>query len=159
MEPALKPAYFARHGGKVLVLATKATLSLEKYGRLKARYGDDVISVVGTGLVDRVERGEAGTPETAAYIARLLAPYRSEQIDAVVLGCTHYPFLRKPLEALFPDAQFFDGREGTVLRLQDLLRRGGLCSDDAPGSIEYQTSGGPETLDRMRSLMRSLDEE
>ncbi len=159
MEPALKPAHFARHGGKVLVLATKATLSLEKYEKLKARYGADVISVVGTGLVERVEAGQADAPETAEHIARLLAPYRSEQIDAVVLGCTHYPFLRRPIAALFPDAQIFDGREGTVLRLKDLLQRGGLCSDDTPGSIEYQTSGGPGVIDRMQALMASLDAE
>ena len=157
MEPALKPAHFARHGGKVLVLATQATLSLEKYRRLKARYGADVTSIVGTGLVELVEAGKARSTEAAEQVKRLLAPYVGQQVDAIVLGCTHYPFLRPHVQALFPQADIFDGREGTVLRLKDLLERSGRLSDDSPGSVEYETSGPPETLERMRALMRSLD--
>ena len=157
MEPALKPAHYARHGGRILALATQATLSLEKYRRLKTLYGDDVISIVGTGLVELVEAGRAGTPEAAAQVAALLSPYADEQVDAVVLGCTHYPFLRRHIQSLFPEAEIFDGRKGTVMRLKDLLEQGGLLSDDAPGSVEYQTSGDPQIIGRMQALMRSLD--
>lgn len=158
MEPALKPAHYARHGGLVLALATQATLSLEKYRRLKTRYGDDVVSIPGTGLVELVEEGRARSPEAAAQVAALLAPYEGRQVDAIVLGCTHYPFLRQHVHALFPEAEIFDGREGTVLRLKDLLTRGGLLSDDGPGSVELQSSAGPEALERMRALMDSLDD-
>ena len=158
MEPALKPAHFARHGGKVLVLATKATLSLEKYERLKARYGADVISVPGTGLVELVERGMARSAEAREQVGRLLSPYAREQIDAIVLGCTHYPFLRDAIAERFPEAQIFDGLEGTVLRLRDLLTRAGLLSDRTPGSVEYQTSGDAQTIGMMERLMESLDE-
>lgn len=157
MEPALKPAHFARHGGKVIVLATRATLSLEKFGRLMDQYGDDVIPVVGEGLVELVEAGKAGAPETAARIRTLLAPYADEQIDAVVLGCTHFPYLRGPIAALFPEAKLFDGREGTALRLRSLLDERGLRSDPAPGTLEFQTSGDAETLALMRRLMAWLD--
>lgn len=57
MEPALKPAQEARHGGEILVLATQATLTLPKFQRLMKRYGDHVIPVVGRGLVELVEAG------------------------------------------------------------------------------------------------------
>ena len=157
MEPALKPAHFARHGGKVIALATDATLRLAKFERLMALYGDDVISVVGEGLVELVERGMARTPEAEKRVQALLGPYTGMQIDAVVLGCTHYPFLREPIQRLFPQAQLFDGREGTVLRLKDLLEKNGLLSDDGPGSVEYQSSAGPEAVELMQRLMRELD--
>ena len=157
MEPALKPAHFARHGGKVIVLATEATLHLEKFHRLMGQYGDDVIPVVGKGLVELVEAGLAQTPQAAAQVRHLLASYMDEQVDAIVLGCTHFPFLRNPIQQLFPGARIFDGREGTVLRLKSLLEQHNLCSDDTPGRIEYHTSGGPEIISLMKDLMQALD--
>ena len=156
MEPALKPAHFARHGGKVIVLATDATLRLEKFERLMRLYGDDVITVVGRGLVELVESGKARAPEATAQLEALLGPYRGMQIDAVVLGCTHFPFLREPIRQLFPQAEIFDGRRGTAMRLMDLLNKNGLRSDDSPGSVEYQSSAGPEAVALMMRMMDEL---
>lgn len=157
MEPALKPAHFARHGGQVLVLATDATLRLEKFERLMALYGSDVVPVVGKGLVELVEGGRAGTPEAEEYLRGLLEPYMGRQIDAIVLGCTHYPFLRDPIQRLFPQAQLFDGREGTALRLKSLLEQRGLLTGGEAGSVEFQSSGSQEMIALMRRLMASLD--
>ena len=157
MEPALKPAHFARHGGKVIVLATEATLRLEKFHRLMSKYGDDAIPVVGEGLVELVESGRAQTPEAAERVRRLLEPYADQQIDGVVLGCTHYPYLREPIQAVFPHAQLFDGSTGTAMRLKSQLETYNLRSDDTPGSIEYRTSGTPETIELMKKLMTWLD--
>ena len=157
MEPALKPAHFALHGGQVIVLATDATLRLEKFERLMALYGNDVICVVGEGLVELVESGKAQSPEAEAQLKRLLGPYARLQIDAIVLGCTHFPFLRAPIQRMFPSAKLFDGREGTAQRLKYLLEAQGLRSDDSPGSVEYQSSGGEESVALMRALMAALD--
>lgn len=157
MEPALKPAHFARHGGKVIVLATDATLRLEKFQRLMARYGDDTITVIGHGLVELVEAGKAQSAEAESQVRALLSPYANEQIDAVVLGCTHYPFLREHIQKVFPDAKLFDGRDGTVQRLKSQLKEYGLRSDEAPGTVEFQTSAGTETIERMKRLMAWLD--
>ena len=157
MEPALKPAHFARHGGQVIVLATDATLRLEKFERLMALYGKDVVPVVGEGLVELVESGRAKSPEAAAQLERLLEPYRDRQIDAIVLGCTHFPFLSAPIQRMFPRARLFDGREGTALRLKSLLEERGLRSDGAPGGVEYQSSGGEASVALMKRMMRELD--
>lgn len=157
MEPALKPAHFARHGGKVIVLATDATLRLEKFERLMRLYGDDVITVVGKGLVELVEAGKARSPEARAQLEALLVPYRAMQIDAIVLGCTHFPFLRDPIQSLFPEADIFDGRYGTAMRLKSLLDQNGLRSGDCPGSVEYQSSAGPGAVALMKRLMDELE--
>lgn len=158
MEPAIKPAQLSRHGGEVLALATKATLSLPKFQRLMALYGEGVIPIVGEGLVELVESGQAGSPAADDALERLLKPYLSRSIDAIVLGCTHYPFLAPSIRRLFPHAAIFDGREGTVLQLKRRLEQRGMLSDCAsPGLIELTTSGDTHALDRMHSLMRALD--
>jgi len=156
MEPALKPAHFARHGGKVIVLATDATLRLEKFERLMSLYGDDVVPVVGTGLVELVESGRTRSPEARERLHALLSPFFDVQIDAVVLGCTHYPFLREQIQAMFPQAELFDGRDGTAARLRYLLDENGLRSDDGPGSVEYQSSAGDGAVTLMKRLMDEL---
>ena len=156
MEPALKPAHFARHGGKVIVLATAATLRLEKFERLMRLYGDDVITVVGQGLVELVESGKAHSPEASSLLKALLNPYRDMQIDAIVLGCTHYPFLRDTIQDLFPRAGIFDGLNGTATRLKFLLDQKDLRSGDAPGSVEYQSSAGAASVALMTRLMAEL---
>ncbi len=158
MEPALKPAHFARHGGQVIVLATDATLRLEKFHRLMGLYGNDVISVVGHGLVELVEAGKARSPETLAQLERLLGPYTGRQIDAVVLGCTHFPFLREPIQRLFPEADLFDGLTGTAMRLKSLLERDGLLTNGTAGSVEFQSSGGAAAVELMKKLMDELDD-
>ena len=153
MEPALKPAHYARHGGQVIVLATDATLRLEKFQRLMARYGDDVIPVVGHGLVELVESGCFASPEASRMLEALLKPYTGRQIDAIVLGCTHYPFLRGPIQALFPAAQIFDGLAGTAAQLKALLERGGLLTEGVEGSVEFETSGDSSVIELMKRLM------
>ena len=153
MEPAVKPASLARGDGKVLALATRATLTLDKFSRLMENYGEGVIPVEGAGLVELVEAGKADTPEALEALRALLLPYMSIKIDAIVLGCTHYPFLRRQIERLFPQARIFDGREGTVRQLQRRLEETGLLTrQGAPGTVSFQTSGDAETLARMRAL-------
>ncbi len=156
MEPALKPAHYARHGGNVLVLATAATLRLEKFERLMRLYGDDVITVVGEGLVELVESGRARSPEAHSRLKALLDPYRDMQIDAIVLGCTHYPFLRDAIQDIFPRASIFDGLNGTAMQLKFLLDQNGLRSHDSIGSVEYRSSAGSASVALMRRLMAEL---
>lgn len=157
MEPAIKPAQLSRRGGEVIALATKATLSLPKFQRLMETYGTNVIPVVGEGLVELVESGQANSPAALEQLTRLLAPYQDRQIDSIVLGCTHYPFLGSSIRRLFPSADLFDGRLGTAMQLKHLLEINGLCSDQPRGTIEYQTSGDASTLVLMQQLMHSLD--
>lgn len=158
MEPALKPAQAARHGGAILVLATRATLTLPKFRRLMDAYGDAAIPVVGEGLVELVESGLAGTPAADDALRRLLTPYLDRPVDCVVLGCTHYAFLARSVRALLPDARIFDGREGTAERLRDLLACGGLLAQRSePGAVELLTSGTPDVLAQMQMLLDSFD--
>ena len=156
MEPALKPASTVRQGGKVLALATRATLSLERFAKLMGLYGEGVIPLEGVGLVELVETGKADSPEAHAALADLFAPYIDQQIDAIVLGCTHYPFLRRQIESFFPTAQIFDGMEGTARQLKRRLEGvNALTERTEPGTIEFQSSGGSEYIELMKRLFEA----
>ena len=158
MEPAIKPAQEARSHGDILALATRATLSLPKFRRLMGLYGDNVIPVVGEGFVELVENGLCGTPEADQVLRGVLSPYMDRTIDAIVLGCTHYPFLAPEIQALFPGARIFDGRLGTVLQLKRRLEAEHLLTGDTRGSITLESSGGEAVCRLMERLMRQLDD-
>jgi glutamate racemase len=102
MEPALKPAVERTRTGVVGVIATPVTFEGELFANLVERYtnGVSVLSQACPGLVDAVESGALDTPETAALLARYLAPMIEADVDQLVLGCTHYPFLRPIIEQL-----------------------------------------------------------
>mgnify|MGYP002732861009 CR=1 FL=1 len=143
MEPAVKPAHELRHGGRVLVLATPVTLSLPKFRRLMERYGEGVEPLPCPGLMELVERGCLEGEEIEHDLTRRLAPYDMTQVDAVVLGCTHYVFLRPTLRRMLPThTAILDGNEGTARQLRHVLAaRGALASETAEGSVTFDTSG------------------
>lgn len=152
MEPALKPASLTHEGGKILVMATAATLKQEKFHRLMERYGQDAIMLPCPGLMLFVEKGDLGSAQLSDYLDEKFAPYRGEPIDAVVLGCTHYVFLREIIAQKLPKAQLFDGNIGTARRLESVLRAADLLSN-GPGGVTFDASN-PDSVEIMRQLFR-----
>ena len=100
MEPAVKPAVERSQSGVVAVIATSATFQGELFASLLERYAHDVevLTQVCPGLVEAVEAGALGDPSTEILLRRCLAPLLDAGIDQLVLGCTHYPFLRPMIE-------------------------------------------------------------
>lgn len=129
VEPALKPAVTAYPHGTVVVLATKATLSLQKYHNLESRLHPSakVISIPGEGLVELIESGQADSEQMHKRLTELLGNYTG-QVDAVVLGCTHYPFIKKQISSVLGDVEFFDGGAGAAHQLKRLLGQANLLA-------------------------------
>lgn len=155
MEPALKPASACAHGGKVVVMATPLTLSLDKFKRLMSEYGRDALPMPCPGLMDMVERGVVDGPEMDEYLAGVREKIGDVRVDAVVLGCTHYVFLRTAVERAFPGAQVIDGNDGTARQLKRLLEERSLARGESGriGSVELITSGDPSEIELMRKLL------
>lgn len=156
MEPALKPASLLPGDGKILVMATRVTLALPKFQALMAQYGRDAVPVPCPGLMECVERGELEGPKVTALLRQLLGPWLSQPVKAVVLGCTHYPFLRKAIAALFPEGTpLIDGNAGSVRQLRRRLEEQDLLSDrQEPGRVTFLSSSEePSVLQRMQTML------
>lgn len=143
IEPALKPAVLAGSDGPILVMATPVTLRLDKYHELAQTYARraDVVSVPCPGLAARIERGDLGAPDVRELVAGYVGRYAGK-VDSVVLGCTHYPFVRGVIaQVLGPQVRFFDGGEGTARQLRARLGRAGLLASRArPGRVTLASS-------------------
>ncbi len=102
MEPAVKPATAMTKNGIVGVLATVGTLKSAQFAALLESYGRNVEVVTQgcVGLVECIERGELNTEATRQLLKKYLVPLLAEGADTIVLGCTHYPFVRPLLEAI-----------------------------------------------------------
>ncbi|MGI6174674.1 MAG: glutamate racemase [Christensenellales bacterium] len=157
MEPAVKPALRFLSGGKVLVLATPATLSQGRYLRLIEKIGgtDCVINLPCPGLAELVETHDFEAPEIYDYLHNAFAPIAKEPVQAIVLGCTHYVFLRHAVTqaagAYWNGLPVLDGHMGTALHLKHVLERRGLLKLCGTGSAEYYSSGDVRVFERFIS--------
>ena len=94
------------------------------------------------------------------YLRRLFAEYDMSQVDAIVLGCTHYVFLKDMIRDMIPPrVAITEGSDGTARQLRRVLARGRLLREEGAGSVELETSGTPEDIEKMRRLLnRSIPE-
>ncbi len=155
MEPAVKPAARATRSGVVGVLATTGTLQSAKFAALLDRFASDVRVVTQPcpGLVECIEAGALDGARTRELIERFVAPLLEAGCDTLILGCTHYPFI-KPLlrEILPPDISLVDTGEAVARRLEALLDEKGLRAP-VPGDVEFWTSGEPQCLEKVLPVL------
>jgi glutamate racemase len=145
MEPAVKPAAEFTRSGVVGVLATPATFQGELYASVIERFaqGVAVLQQVCPGLVQKIEAAEVDSPETEAMLRAWLAPMLAQGIDALVLGCTHYPFVIPSLERICgPGVRVIDPAPSVARQVARVWQRLGFGSaTGARGGLAYFTSG------------------
>ena len=159
IEPAIKPAVEKNRGGRIIVLATPMTIAQEKYKALVERYkGDtDLVSVPCPGLMEFVEEGDLDDSQLNDYFSEHLLPFLTENTETIVLGCTHYPFIRKQLaDFLKKPIDIIDGSLGTARELKRrLMEKDLLKSSGGQGAIILENSAGPEMIKRSRQLLKA----
>jgi len=156
MEPAVKPAALGTETGVIGVLATAGTLKGSKYLKTKGRFEDDVriVEHVGEGFVELVEKGILEGPEAEETVRRSLQPLLDAGADRIVLGCTHYPFLRPVIEAVAgPGVQVIDPAPAVARQTVRMLEKDCIPTDEGPFSIDLSASGDPEALRRIFALI------
>lgn len=143
LEPAVKPAVERLAAEKVLVLATTGTLAGEKFRQLADAFeaSAEIVPLPCPGLVELIEAGETDGPHVAAFLQARLATVGALHKAAVVLGCTHYPFIAGTLKRLLPpDTAVLDGSEGAAQQLERLLRQRNLRRPDGSGKVAFFNS-------------------
>lgn len=160
IEPAIKPAVEDWHGGRILVMATPMTIRQNKYRRLLQEYQSqaEIVSVPCEGLMEFVEEGNIDGAELDTYFEEHLAPYLTEDTETIVLGCTHYPFLKHHIRSFLGDRQIalIDGSLGTSKELKRRLAQKGLLKEtDTEGNVViYNSSPKQEMIELSYKLLR-----
>ena len=157
IEPALKPAADRFPGGHIGIMATQVTLREKKLSDLMVRYGENctISRIPAPGLVELVEARQGNTPQTEALLRPILEPYRG-QLDALVLGCTHYPFAEAAIAKILGEKTLLlDGAEGTARQTRRRLAEAGLLTACAQtGTVRIEHSGeNPHFATLVRTLM------
>lgn len=148
IEPAIKPASLLGDCPRVLVMATPLTLKQEKFCALMARFSDTshILPLPCAGLVELIEDGNLCGEELDRYLEKLFSPHRGTKIDAVVLGCTHYPHVKDEIAKHLPHkAVILDGSEGTARETRRRLLEAGLLRTTGEGRVEILNSSDDKT--------------
>lgn len=157
IEPALKVAIDHTKDGKILVLATNRTLHEKKFKDLSDKYAESrkIISLPLPGLVEIIESGENYQERSFGYLKEHLKEV-DKDISAVVLGCTHYPFVKPSLRRIFTEEILIvDGSEGTSRHLKDVLEEKGLLNtNEKEGTVKFfNSSSDSRLIDLSHSLL------
>lgn len=153
MEPAVKPAAAATRSGVVGVLATVGTLKSAQVAALLERFGQDIQVVLQPcpGLVERIEAGDLDGPATRALVERFTQPLIDQGADTIVLGCTHYPFVRPLIaDVAGPDVALIDTGAAVARQLRRVLAERGLLNPGSePGREQFWTTGDLDVARRV----------
>ncbi len=144
MEPAVKPAVTATRSGVVGVLATVGTLDSARFAALLEQYAGrvEIVTQACPGLVEQVEAGELATAKTRELVARYTQPLLERGADTLVLGCTHYPFLRPLIAELAgPGVKLIDTGEAVARQVVRRLPEWLLGRMDATPDERFWTTG------------------
>ncbi|AKR44020.1 glutamate racemase [Methylophilus sp. TWE2] len=156
MEPAVKPAAAASKNGIIGVLATTGTLKSAQFAALLEHYGQgvQVVTQACVGLVECIEQGQLDTPHTLALLEQYCQPLIAAGADTIVLGCTHYPFVRKHIQTIVgPDVTLIDTGAAVAKRLQQVLEQEQMLNTATEaGDYVFLTSGMEKTGRVMQEL-------
>ena len=156
VEPGLKPAAAATRNGKVGVLATARTLKGEKFLQLREQISAatraEFLLQPAVGLVDQIELGDLEAPAIGAMLEQYIAPLLDQGADTLVLGCTHYPFVKSGIEGVLSaharqDVVLIDTGDAVARQLGRLLEGAGLLRPTSLGGSAAATLRGYTTAD------------
>jgi glutamate racemase len=161
VEPGIKPAAMQSQNGIVGVLATEATLRSDKFNSLLATLPENCrfIKQAGAGLVPLIEAGKADSDETLDLLGKHLEPILDAGSDTLVLGCTHYPFLRKSIRKLLGDSiTLIDTSDAVIRQLKRQLETSGQNPrSEKRGSVTFISSKNEASLLAMAKDLLSSD--
>ncbi|WAI85382.1 MULTISPECIES: glutamate racemase [Achromobacter] len=156
VEPAIKPAAHLTHSGVVGVFATTGTLASPKFATLVQREAPEVHIVLHPcpEWVRLVEQGKLSGPDVDAAVRTPVAALRAAGADVLVLGCTHFPFLRDAIQAAAgPDVPLLETGAPVARWLKHQLHQHGLLRTDGAGTLRLETTGHAPTLAALASQL------
>ena len=149
IEPAIKPAALQSKTQTIGILATKGTLNSELFHKSVANHPDvKIIEQIGHGLVQLIENGDMESAEMDDLLNSYLNPMIQNNIDYLVLGCSHYPYLIPQIQKIIPShIKIIDSGEAVAKQTQKILKQNHLLNhSNKKGSQIFYTNSEPEVL-------------
>lgn len=148
LEPAIKPASISSKTKKVGVLATKGTIESEKFRNSLALYPDvEFIEQIGYNLVQLIENGKKDSDAMFQLLNQYISPMVKKNVDHIVLGCTHYPFLKEQIKRIIPSTvQLIDSGTAVAKRVKTVLKDKNLLSTDTHSLKEFYINTDPQVM-------------
>ncbi|MCW8982299.1 MULTISPECIES: glutamate racemase [Altibacter] len=150
IEPAIKPAALQTQSKSIGILATKGTLSSTLFHQTSHTFTKDisVIETVGEGLVPLIEAGQLDSPEMYALLQKHTAPMLAANVDYIVLGCSHYPYIIPQLKKIVPShIKIIDSGEAVARQTKNLLKTNGLSNEETGAPrLQFFTNASKDTL-------------
>lgn len=158
IEPALKPAVEYKRKGKILIMATPMTLAETKFSNLMNNYRNEaeIEPLPCPGLMELIEKGQIEGKVVNDYLKKKVAAFEEDGIAAIVLGCTHYPFIKRELFKVIPkEVPVIDGSRGTAKQLKRQLAEYNILNKGKQsGKIEiYNSLESNEIIDLSYMLL------
>lgn len=163
MEPAVKPAAEKTQTGKVGVLATPATFQGALYASVVERFANGVELFQNTcnGLVQQIELGNLNGDETKKILEDALHPMLEKNIDTVVLGCTHYPFVIPLIERIVGEkVRVIDPAPSVAKQVKRLVEAGEMANQSGQdGKVRFITSGEADSVKSIIKVLLGIESE
>lgn len=158
IEPAVKPAVELATNKTIIIMATPMTIREKKFNNLINKFKDraDIRPMPCAGLMEFIEQGNLESNELKGYLEEKYSTINKEEIGAIVLGCTHYPFIKDTIrEILKEDIPIIDGGYGTCKELRRRLERADLINTSKEnGKITiFNSHEGDEIIDICNKLL------
>nr|WP_199000795.1 glutamate racemase [Flavobacterium sp. ASV13] len=148
IEPAIKPAANNSKTQVIGILATKGTLNSELFNKTAEMFQNTtIIEQVGHGLVQLIEDGNLNSPEMTQLLESYLQPMIDANIDYLVLGCSHYPYLIPQIKKILPEhIKIIDSGEAVARQTQNILREKVGFTDQPKSEPVFYVNSNPEVL-------------
>lgn len=157
MEPAIKPAIEENHGKGIVVMATPMTLKETKYKNLlnRVRTTQSVYEIPAPKVVELVEAGKSDSMEMTLVLQEYFKEVPMENVESIVLGCTHFLFIKNQLKKLYPHVKLIDGNRGTIDQLIRKLPKEINIEHDQ--KIVIMNSAGIDFVDQSKKLLEEYE--
>ena len=152
IEPAIKPAALQSKTQTIGILATKGTLNSDLFHNSVANHPEvTIIEQIGHGLVQLIENGDMDSPEMEELLKSYLTPMIEKNIDYLVLGCSHYPYLIPQIKKIIPShIKIIDSGEAVAKQTKKILEQHNLLNKSNEKSSQiFYTNSEPEVLEKI----------
>ncbi|WP_395052857.1 glutamate racemase [Flavobacterium sp.] len=160
IEPAIKPAATNSKTQKIGILATKGTLNSELFHKNVEKFQDvEIIEQIGFGLVELIESGKINSLEMKDLLKQYLSPMIKANIDYLVLGCSHYPYLIPQIKKIIPSKiHIIDSGQAVAKQTKNiLLEKIGLNDASNKNSHTFYTNTNPKVLSEILKNKYHID--